>query len=195
MIKHVLALFFLPLATMANATSVDIQARGPDGRPLAGAVVTIVSTARKPQPFRLATPPVMAQQNISFQPHVLIVPTGTAVAFPNHDKVRHQVYSFSKTKKFELKLYGKDETHKVTFDKPGVVALGCNIHDAMSGFIVVVDTPFAAQADANGRVSFGDVPAGAATVTVWHPEMRVRGNQFAQALNVSGASLAKTVAP
>ena len=84
---------------------------------------------------------VMAQENISFSPHVLIVPVGATVAFPNHDRVRHHVYSVSKPKKFDIKLYGRDETRTEAFDKPGVVALGCNIHDQMSGFIIVVDTP------------------------------------------------------
>ena len=65
------------------------------------------------------------------------MPVGATVSFPNRDKVRHHVYSFSAAKKFDLKLYGRDETRSVVFDKPGVVALGCNIHDVMSGFIVV----------------------------------------------------------
>ena len=106
----------------------------------------------------------MQQHNIAFDPHVLIVPVGSTVGFPNLDKVRHHVYSFSKVKKFDLKLYGRDETRSVVFDKAGVVALGCNIHDSMSGFIIVVDTPYAMKTDANGRVVIANVPAGSATV-------------------------------
>jgi len=83
--------------------------------------------------------------------------------------VRHHVYSFSAAKPFELKLYGRDETRKVRFDKPGVVAVGCNIHDSMVGFIRVVDTPYAGKSDAAGRVVVRDLPAGPATVTIWHP--------------------------
>ena len=158
------------------------------------AAVVMVDPARLPPgPIRLAGPAAMAQQNISFQPHILIVPVGTSVSFPNHDRVRHHVYSFSKAKKFELKLYGRDETRSVLFDKPGVVAVGCNIHDAMSGFIWVVDTPFAAQSDAAGRVVFANVPAGAATLRLWHPSIRAPDNVLRQGVIVSPAGLSTTL--
>lgn len=187
----ILALF-TPAAAIAAPTSIEV--RSPDGRPLSGAVVTLEATHAPSAASGLPGPYVMQQENISFAPHVLIVPVGAAVSFPNHDKVRHHVYSFSKAKKFELKLYGRDQSRSVTFDKPGVVALGCNIHDAMSGYVVVVDTPYAAQTDARGRVSF-DVPAGTATLTVWHPSIRAANNRVSQPLRIaaSGASTAVTL--
>ena len=156
-------LSLLPAA--AYAATADITVRGADGRPLPDAVVMIKSAKAPGGPIRFAWPMVMAQQNITFVPHVLIVPVGATVSFPNRDRVRHHVYSVSKAKKFDIKLYGRDETRSETFDKPGVIALGCNIHDTMSGFIVVVDTPFAAQTDAQGHVHFAGVPEGAATVS------------------------------
>lgn len=187
-----LVALLMPAAGVAATATVHV--RGLDGQPLAGAVVMIDSAARKPgAPLRIAGPYVMAQQNISFQPHVLIVPVGATVAFPNKDRVRHHVYSFSAPKKFELKLYGRDETRSMLFDKPGVVALGCNIHDAMSGFILVVDTPFAVQTDAAGQAVLADVPAGAATLRIWHPSIRAPGNQLRQPIAVQPAGFAKTV--
>ncbi len=182
------------LGTVASAATVRVQLTLANGQPAAGAVAMIDSAAYKPGPIRFPWANVMAQQNIMFQPHVLIVPVGAAVTFPNKDQVRHHVYSFSKPKKFELKLYGRDETHAITFDKPGVVALGCNIHDAMSAFVIVVDTPYAAQADANGRVVLTDVPAGAAKLRVWLPSIKAPGNQVAQGIAVAGAAFATTVA-
>ena len=134
----------------------------------------------------------MAQKNIQFVPHVLIVPVGASVSFPNRDKVRHHVYSFSKAKKFDLKLYGRDETRSVVFDKPGVVALGCNIHDAMSGFILVVDTPYAMQTGADGHVTIANVPAGGATVRLWHPAIRAPDNMLAQAVTVAPSGFSAT---
>lgn len=182
----------LALPTMAAAATVSIDVRSADGKPLAGAVV-MVDTATKPAaPVRLDYSYVMAQQNIAFSPHVLIVPVGSSVSFPNRDKVRHHVYSFSKARKFDLKLYGKDETRSVVFDKAGVVALGCNIHDAMSGFIHVVDTPFAAQTDANGHVALTAVPAGGATVRIWHPSIRAGDNMLAQAVTIAPGGFATT---
>ena len=191
---RVIALLGLGLiATAASAGNVEVQVRGPGGAPLADAVVTLVGP-RVSAPIRFPWPYVVKQQNISFQPHVLIVPVGASVTFPNMDNVRHHVYSFSKPKKFELKLYGHEEARTVVFDKPGVVAIGCNIHDQMSGFIVVVDTPYAAKTDANGRATIADVPAGSATLAVWSAGLRAPGNQIAQQLNVPAGALAKVIA-
>ncbi len=126
----------------------------------------------------------MAQQNLQFDPFVLIVPAGASVAFPNRDTVRHQVYSFSPTHPFELKLYGKDESRSVRFDKAGVVALGCNIHDSMVAFIKVVDTPFAAKSDGSGEAVVHGLPGGAVTVHVWHPYLKAQGNELVRTLTL-----------
>lgn len=176
----------------AHAASVSIDVRGADGKPVAGAVVLVDTPRRPPAPIKFGWAYEMAQQNITFSPHVLIVPVGSTVTFPNRDKVRHHVYSFSKAKKFDLKLYGKDETRSVLFDHVGIVALGCNIHDAMSGFILVVDTPFAAQTDANGHVTINGVPAGAASFRIWHPSIRAPDNMLSQPFGVPATGFATT---
>ena len=181
------ALLLLAAPTSAQAATVDIVVRGADGKPLAGAVV-FVDTPRKPAaPIRFAWGTEMAQHNIAFDPHVLIVPIGSTVTFPNKDKVRHHVYSFSKVKAFNLKLYGRDQVPTVLFDKPGIVALGCNIHDSMSGFIKVVDTPFAARSNGAGQVQIAALPAGAATVTVWHPNLRGKDNELVMQVPVTAS--------
>jgi plastocyanin len=177
----------------AHAATVDITVHGPDGQPLSDAVVMVETPDKPAGPIRFPWPMVMAQQNIAFVPHILIAPVGATVALPNHDRVRHEVYSFSKVKKFDIKLYGRDETRSVTFDKPGVVALGCNIHDTMSGFIIVVDTPFAAQTDAQGHVHLTGVPDGPVTVNVWSPSLRVPGNLIGQPATIAGADYATTL--
>src|SRR5450631_1210691 len=120
-----------PLRAVAGDVVIDV--RTPQGKPVANAVVTVA--APHTGPIRFAWPYRMAQHNMQFDPFVLIVPAGAEVAFPNLDSVRHHVYSFSPAHPFELKLYGRDETRLVRFDKPGVIAVGCNIHDSMVGFI------------------------------------------------------------
>jgi plastocyanin len=179
-------------ATAAFAAPVTIDVRGPDGKPIAGAVVAVeapgVASAQPRGTYSVE------QRNIQFEPHVLIVPVGASVGFPNRDKVRHHVYSFSKPKKFDLKLYGREEARTVTFDRPGVVALGCNIHDSMSGFVFVANTPFAAQTNAAGRAALQGVPAGAVTVRIWHPSIRAPGNTLVQAMRVAPNGLTATVA-
>jgi plastocyanin len=169
----------LLFATASTAADLSVGVRTSAGRPVADAVVTLypasgaapVSEARFDWPIR------MAQQNLQFSPFVLIVPQGATVAFPNLDKVRHHVYSFSPAHPFELKLYGHDETRTVRFDHVGVIALGCNIHDQMIAFIKVVDTPYAAKTGPDGEAVLRDVPPGAAVVRVWHPYMKTPANE------------------
>ena len=182
-------------AAVAQAATVTVQVKGSNGAPIVDAVVTVSSPHAPAGPIHFPWPSVVKQQNISFQPHVLIAPLGADVTFPNMDNVRHHVYSFSKPKKFELKLYGHEETRTVTFDKPGVVAIGCNIHDQMSGFIVVVDTPYAAKTDASGKAIIPGVPDGAATLKVWSPAIRAPGNQTDEPISVSGAFSKVVTAP
>lgn len=182
----------LVLASAAHAETVSVEVRGPDGRPLEGAVVWVsIAGASAPSPVGRYT---VAQQNISFEPHVLIVPVGASVEFPNRDRVRHHVYSFSKAKKFDLKLYGREEHRAVTFDAPGVVSLGCNIHDRMSGYVFVTASRFTAQANGVGRVIFAGVPQGRATLNVWHPSIRAAGNTLSQQASVGSAGLSTMLA-
>lgn len=184
----------LALPTAAHAGPATIEVRGPDGMPLVDAVVTIQTARKAGGPIRFTWPAAMQQHNIAFDPRVLIVPVGASVTFPNLDKVRHHVYSFSKIKKFELKLYGREEARTVTFDKVGLVPVGCNIHDSMSGFIMVVDTPYAMKTDAGGRVRIADVPAGAASLSVWHPAIRAVGNQLTNQVTIAASGYTTTLA-
>lgn len=136
-----------------------------DAGPIAGAVVELIAVAGEaPTPAAA----VMDQINSEFVPRQLVVTRGSAVSFPNSDSTRHQVYSFSPAKRFELPLYSGTPPDPVVFDSAGVVALGCNIHDAMIGFIVVVDTDRHATTGAEGRVRFSDVPEGEYRLRVWH---------------------------
>jgi plastocyanin len=156
----------LPLA----AATVEVRVQDAKGRPLADAVVYAVPEGRQlPLGRRTA---VMDQKNRMFVPHVLPVQTGTSVQFPNSDDVRHHVYSFSPAKPFQLPLYKGTPANPMLFDRAGVVTLGCNIHDQMSAFIIVVDTPFFEKTVANGRAVLRDIDAGRYTLHVWYPDMR-----------------------
>jgi plastocyanin len=156
---------------LCNAATLEVLVRTDEGEPVADAVVTVVpAVSGSRQATSFPWPLRIGQRDMQFDPSVLIVPAGAQVAFPNYDKVRHHVYSFSPTKKFEIQLYGKDETRSVSFPVAGVVAIGCNIHDAMSAFIYVSDTPYAAKTDAAGKVRVSGLPTGAATMRIWHPQ-------------------------
>ena len=123
-----------------------------------------------------AVPPpsaVMDQKDRQFVPHILVVRTGTEILFPNNDTMSHHVYSFSPAKSFELALYRQGTVHPpLVFDAPGEVTLGCNIHDDMVGYILVVDTPFFALTDGNGEASLTGLPPGKYRVHVWTPRLR-----------------------
>ncbi|MGZ9098857.1 MAG: methylamine utilization protein [Brevundimonas sp.] len=184
----------LLLCSPAMAGDLTVSVRDAAGRPVQDAVVTVhpaSGAARGPIRFPWALR--MTQQDIQFQPYVLIVPVGGTVSFPNLDRVRHQVYSFSRGNRFELQLYGQDQTRTHTFAAAGVAALGCNIHDQMLAYIKVVDTPWAAKTGAGGDVTLPAIPAGAATLRVWHPRLAGRGNEITQALTVAVAPGRRTV--
>lgn len=161
----------------ATAGDVTVVLHDQRGAPVADAVVMLQYPGGKAPPH-YAQPLRMGQKDLMFSPFVLVVPVGADVNFDNQDKVRHHVYSFSPAKKFELKLFGKDQSHSVRFDKLGAVALGCNIHDAMVAFIKVVDTPIAVKTDGTGRVVLHDVPAGPVAVRVWQPYLRGPDNEI-----------------
>jgi len=161
------------------------------GRPVADVVVTAYPEGLKPGPIRFPWAASMDQRNLQFDPFVLIVPVGSEVSFPNRDPVRHHVYSFSPAKVFELKLYGREESRSVRFDRPGVVALGCNIHDNMVAFIKVVDTPFAAKTDAAGQLVLRGLPPGPVKVKVWHPYLKAPGNELTRTVQVPASGQAR----
>ena len=173
-------------AAPVSAGTLDVRIVDAGGRPVSNAVVTLKpAKGAAPKP-RVERGYQVIQRNMQFQPFVSIVPVGGAVAFPNLDGFRHHVYSFSKAKRFELKLFAKDQSRSVTFDRPGVVAIGCNIHDRMSAYIFVTDTVWTTRSGANGAVTFRDTPAGAYVIQVWHPYLRAPGGVLSRTAS-SGA--------
>jgi len=183
------ALAFAGAVSPLAAAPLNVRVIDASGRPVRDAVVTLYpagSAARQPH---AAGRYVVAQQNLQFRPFLTVVPVGADVSFSNLDPTKHHVYSFSPAKKFELKLFAKDQSRTVHFDKPGVVALGCNIHDQMSAFIVVTDSAWTARTNAQGMVSFGDAPNAPARLTVWHPYLRAPGGMIQQALAPTQRSL------
>lgn len=175
----------------AHAGSVTVAVADAAGRPLADAVVLLEPTAGK-----VAVKPLtgveIAQARRQFQPRVTLVTVGSRVSFPNFDTVRHHVYSFSKAKTFEIKLYAGVPSEPVLFDKPGIAVLGCNIHDRMAAWVVVADTPWNALAGADGIARIADAPAGGYTLSVWHPALAAGSAPVTRAVQVSGAELRET---
>jgi plastocyanin len=110
----------------------------------------------------------MDQRNEAFAPHVLAVDIGSSVEFPNNDRTFHNVFSLSKTRKFDLGRYGQGKSKTVRFERPGVVRVFCDIHSHMNAFILVFNHPFHDTADASGRYRIDGIPPGTYTVNAWH---------------------------
>lgn len=179
-----IAVLFATVDT-ADAGDLTVSVRDAAGRPVRDAVVTVRPDAGVPGgPIRFPWPLRIAQRDVQFQPYVLIAPVGATVSFPNLDRVRHHVYSFSRGNRFEIELFGQDQTRTHAFAATGTAALGCNIHDQMLAYVRVVDTPWAGKTDATGDVTIAAIPAGPARLVVWHPRLNVRGNESAYTLTV-----------
>ncbi len=154
-------------ASPAFAATIEVSVAAPSGAPIENAVAYALPKSGS-APFRKREVAV-EQIDKTFVPFLTVVQTGTAVSFPNRDTIRHHVYSFSQPKPFELKLYVGTPVAPVVFDKPGEVVLGCNIHDQMLAYILIVDTPWFARTGKDGKARIDSLPAGEYEVMLWHP--------------------------
>jgi plastocyanin len=150
-------------------------------------ILSPVNGARTVAATPTSVPPlVMDQVNMKFEPEVLVVPQGAKVTFPNSDSVAHQVYSFSPTKRFALGLYRGVRYAPVDFEQAGLVVLGCNIHDAMIGYIFVADTPYFGKSNSAGVVQITDLPAGTYVVKAWGPRFKGKDAKVLQQVTLHG---------
>jgi plastocyanin len=169
--KYGAAAAWLLCAGSAASAALDVQVVGAGGVPAAETVVYAEPVGR-PAPAAHPKPAVIDQIDKEFVPRLSVVQTGTAVSFPNKDDIRHQVYSFSPAKTFQIKPYHGTPSQPVVFDKPGTVTLGCNIHDRMIAYVLVVDTPYFARSDARGRARLDGLPPGEYELRAWQPEAK-----------------------
>jgi len=160
-------------AAAAQAASLVVTVARPDGKPVASAVIQLQGPPALNKPAPEAA--VIDQVNQAFTPDLTIIPVGSIVTFPNSDKVSHQVYSFSPARRFQLPLYRGTPYAPIRFDAPGIVTLGCNIHDDMIAYVVVSDAARFGRTNADGGWKTDDLPAGEYRVRIWHPRMREAG--------------------
>ncbi|MDH4124229.1 MAG: methylamine utilization protein [Gammaproteobacteria bacterium] len=158
------------MGSVAHAELLGVQVLDPDGQPVPD-VVVFAESQNGAAPANATA--IMDQVDTRFVPHILVVQKGTAVSFPNSDVVAHHVYSFSKPNNFVLPLYKGDAHAPVVFDEAGIVILGCNIHDGMLGYIVVVDSDAFGLSDASGEVTL-ELAAGTGdyVINIWSPRIR-----------------------
>lgn len=177
-------LLLFAASRLAQAADLRVTVTEGTNRPVADAVVYATPVNPPPPAEHKAS---IDQVHRQFVPAVSVVQTGTAVTFPNSDNIRHSVYSFSKPRTFTLKLYAGTPASPVVFDQPGVVVLGCNIHDTMVAWLLVVNTPFFTGSAADGSASLSNLPPGDYVLRAWNNSMG--DEQPGEALHVGTGAL------
>lgn len=191
--SNLVAMSFITSLSMSSYGATVFVVDG-QGGPLANAVVEVLDDsvlAEKPMA-------IMDQVNKQFEPYVLAITQGQLVNFPNSDDIRHHVYSFSNTKPFELKLYHGTPNNPILFENPGVVVLGCNIHDSMVGYIYVAHSANVFKTNDSGTIRLPELQP-QTVLRVWHPEQQ-QGPESAQTIRWSevektGSVVINTQAP
>ena len=167
-VRPILILMLAALPATMPAGEVRVEIRDAKGVPVADAVASLTPLDAPVKATPPAEPVLIVQEGEEFRPHVTAAVAGTRVSFPNRDAVQHHVFSVSKARRFDLPLYRGEPREPVLFDQPGVVSLGCNIHDWMSAYVVVLATPHFARSGADGAASIANLPSGRHRLEVWH---------------------------
>lgn len=187
-VPALLTLLLAPL--IASAADLSVAVVDGRGQGVADAVVSVVPASPARTYQRSSTPSVSTvdQKDLAFLPYLTVFRPGDAVVFRNSDRTRHHVYSFSPTRQFEFVLSPGQHSPPLVLDKPGVVAVGCNIHDQMIAYLYVSDAPWIGRTAAAGRVVLRGLPPGAYAVHVWQPRMRPGRQDQSQPLRVDSPS-------
>jgi plastocyanin len=182
------------LLTPALAAPVSVALTDSHGAPAANAVVTLTPAGNADLAPRAPDEAIIDQRNQTFLPLVVIVRRGGHVVFTNNDNTMHQVYSFSPIKQFEFEIRKGERSKPIVFDKAGVAAIGCNIHDNMIAYVFATDAPVAVLTDAKGTAQI-DAPAGVYHAAIWHPRFMVGQAQpaFDITVTANGATISRSL--
>lgn len=190
----VAALLPLYFAGAAAASNLDVSIVDAGGKPVASAVLSLAVPPNAPPAPPLPAQAVINQKFETFFPLVSILPVGGNVIFRNSDKTMHQVYSFSAIKRFAFEVDIGQTSPEVAFDKAGIAAIGCNIHDQMITYVVVTDNPYTKLSGDDGVVHFGGLVPGHYSVQLWHPDLAPGANPPTAEIDVGDGSAALKLA-
>lgn len=179
----------LAVVSVVDAAGLAAHVTNADGKPAADAVVIAVPETGAPARIGKPAIEVVDQIGKEFTPYVKVIRVGSSISFPNKDNVRHHVYSFSPAKTFELPLYKGTPAEPVQFDKPGIVRIGCNIHDWMIGYVYVAETPYVGKTGKRGVIELEGMSPGRYRVRVWHPWMEDAEQATETAVDVKDGAL------
>lgn len=184
-IKNLIFLYVVGISGVAvAASSLQVTVLGKKNTPIENVVVSVIPNGDQAIDMPIRTYE-MSQKDKTFTPHILTIPTGSNVIFPNMDNITHHVYSFSPTKRFDLKLFKLKSPDPITFEKPGIVVVGCNIHDWMLGYIKITNTPFFSNTDSSGIASFPELPPGDYDIEIWNPRIKDKSKYLVRSQTLS----------
>ena len=187
MTRFLISFLLLVFYSSGHAANFDAFVATVGGVPAENVAVVLepVTTAK----LKRSANVTIAQVDREFTPFVTIVQTGTAIDFPNRDPIKHHLYSFSPAKPFEIKLYAGQPSTPIVFDKPGAVALGCNVHDWMEAYVLVVDSPYFGKTDSKGQARIANIPPGNYRLKIWHPRQKTQVPVRDMSINAASAKL------
>nr|WP_314857480.1 methylamine utilization protein [uncultured Undibacterium sp.] len=185
------AAIFLCLSSLAYAGEIRVSVKDQHAKPVEDAVLLLTPVDPAKMPRLKPKDEVVDQIDKEFMPYVKPVIAGSKVFFPNKDNVRHHVYSFSQAKSFEIQLYSGKSAAPVILDKPGIIVLGCNIHDWMLGYIYVADTPYFGKSKADGTIVLEDLPEGEYQMRIWHPGMGMTAGETGKKVSINDGATAQ----
>lgn len=195
--KHRLNVMMVPVFAVAlfchsaivYAEILNVTITDSSGNPVKNAVVSAYSQNITSKTSAVSETMIIDQVDKKFVNHVTPVQVGTAISFPNHDQIRHHVYSFSPARTFEIPLYKGVPAKPIVFTQEGIVTLGCNIHDWMSAYIVVVDSPYFATTNHQGQTSL-TLPVGDYTLRFWHRDADEKTKNSKQSITINPSETA-----
>jgi plastocyanin len=170
MFKFTITLCLMSLSISAYSTAVEVFLYAPNGKPLKGIVVSVEPLKMQTQ-LKNADPVRISQLNKAFKPYLSVIQRNQPVEFINQDDITHHIYSASREQRFSFKMRSGSTHSKVQFNTAGQISMGCNIHDWMSGYLLILDTPYFSKTDVNGKVSITLPETGQAKINLWHPQL------------------------
>ena len=170
----------------AHAATLTATTTDKSGAPMSDVVIYATPIGSTPALTSTNSDPVtISQEGSQFSPYVTAIRVGTAIRFPNYDRIEHHVKSFSPAMQFEIMIYESGTPPPVVFDKTGVVVVYCLIHEWMRGYVLVVDTPYFAKSDLTGTASINGLKEGMYEIRAWHPDMGSIKAPLLQTIKVS----------
>jgi len=169
---------FLFLSGQALANSITVTVIDPKKAEVKGVIVYLTPSDKPSGNYTKTQPLIISQNKKKFTPYIAVLQKGQKIKFNNQDDVTHHIYSVSGKNRFDFKIKAGEHNSNINISTLGEVAMGCNIHDWMSGYVLVVDTPYFNNTTSTGRSHFENIPSGNYKLTIWHPQLETNNNEF-----------------